>query len=309
MEVTKEILAKYANITDAQRKVRPTGEFIQEVLDRQLNGLHLSGIKLPFKEFDELFRLRKQEFSVLAGINGAGKSMFAGQCMINAIDQGYRCLSISLEMSPVSQVARMIRQCSLQKNPSTDAVLSFTRWTHENLYFYDQHGSVDGRTLLSVIRYAKEIHKVDFVLVDSLMTLSMASDDWQAQKEVVCSLANIARNLDVHVMLVAHARKGQSIKDRLDKWSVAGSADITNRADNVIILGRLYEMDGADAYMSLAKARHFDGAEMDLDLRFDMESLNYYIHGQYPQQYGMINSGDVEPKDGITGELYQAGLI
>ena len=48
---------------------------------------------------------------------------------------------------------------------------------------------------------------------------------------------------------------------------------------------------------------------MDLDLRFDMESLNYYIHGQYPQQYGMINSGDVEPKDGITGELYQAGLI
>ena len=68
-------------------------------------------------------------------------------------------------------------------------------------------------------------------------------------------------------------------------------------------------MDGADAYMSMAKARHFDGAEMDLDLRFDMDSLNYYIHGQYPQQYGMINSGDVEPKDGITGELYQAGLI
>ena len=309
MEITKEDLQKYSKITDAQRKVRPTGEFIQEVLDRQLNGLNYSGIKLPFKEFDDLFRLRKQEFTVLAGINGAGKSMFAGQCMINAIDQGYKCLSISLEMSPVSQVARMVRQCSLQKNPSMDAILSFSRWTHQNMFFYDQHGSVDGRTLLSVIRYAKEVHKVDFVLVDSLMTLSMASDDWQAQKEVVCSLANIARNLDVHVMLVAHARKGNSIKDRLDKWSVAGSADITNRADNVIILGRLYEMDGAAAYMSLAKARHFDGAEMDMDLRFDMDSLNYYIHGQYPQQYGMINSGDVEPKDGITGELHQAGLM
>ncbi len=78
MEITKEDLQKYSKITDAQRKVRPTGEFIQEGLDRQMNGLNYSGIKLPFKEFDELFRLRKQEFTVLAGINGAGKSMFAG---------------------------------------------------------------------------------------------------------------------------------------------------------------------------------------------------------------------------------------
>ena len=65
----------------------------------------------------------------------------------------------------------------------------------------------------------------------------------------------------------------------MDKWSIAGSADITNRADNVIIMGRLYEMDGADAYLSLAKARHFDGAEMDLDLKLDMASMNYYHDG------------------------------
>jgi hypothetical protein len=88
---------------------------------------------------------------------------------------------------------------------------------------------------------------------------------------------------------------------------VAGSADITNRADNVIILGRLFEMDGADAYMSLAKARHFDGAEMDIDLRFDMESLNFYLNGVYPQQIGM-QMDKVGPTAGPTGELHSVGL-
>jgi hypothetical protein len=107
---------------------------------------------------------------------------------------------------------------------------------------------------------------------------------------------------------VTHARKGNSIKDRLDKWSVAGSADITNRADNVIIMGRLYEMDGADAYLSLAKARHFDGAEMDIDLKFDMGSLNYYMSGTMPQQTGMDVIGKAEPTDGIHGNLNMAGL-
>ena len=307
MDLSKDDIKKYSRISDAQMKVRDTSYFVGDVLDRFLNGTHYTGIKLPFPQFDELFRLRDGELTVLAGINGAGKSMFAGQCMIHAMEQGYKCLSISLEMSPSSQVARMVRQCSVQKLPSQDSVLSFAAWSSENLFFYDQHGSMDGRTLMSVIRYAKEVHDIDFVLVDSLMTLAMASDDWNGQKDIVCSLANCARNLDLHVMLVTHARKGNSIKDRLDKWSVAGSADITNRADNVIILGRLFEMDGADAYMSLAKARHFDGAEMDVDLRFDMDSLNFYLNGVYPQQIGMHMEKE-GPTAGPTGELHSVGL-
>jgi len=301
--IDQEELKKYGRISDAQRNIRESGEFIDDVLDRFLNGTHLTGIKLPFRLFENVFRLREQETTVLAGINGAGKSLFAGQVMLHAIEQGYPCLSISLEMSPQSQVARMVRQATLQATPSMDGVLEFAKWCKGNLYFYDQHGSVDPNTLNSVIRYSVAEYGVKFILVDSLMTMSFASDDWNSQKAVVCSLANAARNLDVHIMLVCHARKGNSIKDRLDKWSVAGSSDITNRADNVIILGREYEKDGADAYMSLCKARHWDGAEMDLDLVFDMPSLNYYVHDEFPKQF----CDSVKP-DGVVGELDRAAL-
>ena len=297
MQVTNEDLKPYRHIDDPNRMIRGSVDFVPDVLDRFLNGTHYSGIKLPFRQFDDLFRLREQEVTVLAGINGAGKSMLGGQIMLSAVEQGFKCLSVSMEMSPQSQIARMIRQCSLNKYPGQEEVLSWTRWQNEKIFFYDQRGTVTGDTLIALIKFAKENHDVDFVLVDSLMTLSYASDDYNGQKQIICGLANVAKELDIHIMLVAHARKGQSIKDRLDKWSVAGAADITNRADNVIILGRLYEMDGADAYMSLAKARHFDGAEMDIDLKFDMNSLNYHMSGGELRQLGMEQMNNAELKE------------
>ena len=192
--------------------------------------------------------------------------------------------------------------------PSMDAALDFAKWSGESLWFYDQYGSVNPRTLFSIIRYAIDVHAVDFVLVDSLMTLSTASDDWNGQKDVICGLAGAARGLDTHIMLVAHARKGASVKDRLDKWSVAGSADLTNRADNVFLLGRTFETDPhqPDAYLSLCKARNFDGAEMDVDLWLDMASMNYYRESELPTQLGM--GGSVRPEGGVVGELEAVGL-
>ena len=310
-----ETLRKYEKITDAERKVRSASdpEYLKEVMEYYLNGEKLKGIKLPDclggnSILKDKFRFAAGELSLLAGINGAGKSLLASQLMNSAVDQGYRCLSISLEMSPRQQLARILRQCSLMATPSMDAALDFAKWSGESLWFYDQYGSVNPRTLFSIIRYAIDVHAVDFVLVDSLMTLSTASDDWNGQKDVICGLAGAARGLDTHVMLVAHARKGASVKDRLDKWSVAGSADLTNRADNVFLLGRTFETDPhqPDAYLSLCKARNFDGAEMEIDLWLDMASMNYYRDSELPTQLGM--GDNVRPEGGVVGELEAAGL-
>ena len=303
MEITEKDLKRYENVGSVERKVRPSNDFTSEVFDFFYNEEQLQGVKLPFKQFDNKFRMRGEEMTILAGINGAGKSLFASQCLLSAMDQGHKCLSISLEMSPKAQLARMWRQASLQHKPDMEAGLQFTKWANNKLWFYDQHGTVSPRVLLSVIRYAYDKLGIDVILVDSLMTMSMNSDDWNGQKQVVQGLANTARHLGVHVMLVCHARKGQSVKDRLDKWSVAGSADITNRADNVIILGRVFDDPEIDAYLSLCKARHFDGAEMEMDLKLDLASMNYYHDGQLPK--AILGT---PPKGGIMGELDRVAL-
>ena len=45
MLIEKQELKPYERITDAQRKIREGGDFIDEVLDRFLNGTHMTGIK------------------------------------------------------------------------------------------------------------------------------------------------------------------------------------------------------------------------------------------------------------------------
>ena len=310
MRIDEERLKPYRKMTDAQRNIRSAGdpEFTQQVLDHYMLGENLKGIELPFGAYKHRFRLKPEELTVLGGINGAGKSLLASQMILNAGEQGYKSLSISMEMSPKAQLARMNRQASLQAEPVLDTIVEFSQWAKDKIYFYDQHGSVDPNTLVSIIRYSADNYGIKLVLVDSLMTMSMASDDWNGQKAVVNALANCARNLDVHVILVAHAKKGEKITDKLDKWSIAGSADITNRADNVILFSRSFNHDPheSDAHFDLCKARHYDNAEHSIDLNLCMASLNYFQKDSLPKAIGVPI--ETKPIGGIMGELDRVAL-
>jgi twinkle protein len=255
-------------------------------MDFYLSGEKISGIRLPWSILDNKFRLREEEVTLLSGINGSGKSLLASQWILGAMTQGYKCLSVSLEMSPKSQLARMWRQASLKVEPTIDFGLGFNYWTRGKLWFLDQQGSVDLTTLIAVIRWASEHCGTNFVLVDSLMTLAIPSDDYNGQKQCICALASVARELGIHVLLVTHARKGVSVKDRLDRWSIRGAGELADRADNIFLLGRTFETDymTPDAYLTLAKARHFDGAECDIDLWLDHASMNYHMANEEPQK-------------------------
>ena len=309
-------LKKYARISEADRKLRPASdpEYIKEVMDYYLNGANLSGIKLPDclggdSLFKEKFRLAPGETSVVCGINGSGKSLLANMLVLSAGSQNYRCLIISPEMSPRASISRMIRQSSLQSSPTLDAALDWAKWSDERIWLYDQYGSVNPGTIYAVMQYAVHEKLIDLVVIDSLMTVGgVASDDWNGQKDFMCGIANAARGLNIHVVLITHARKSGSDTDRLTRWSISGSADISNRADNIFLLGRTFEQDPhqPDAYLHLCKARNFDGAEMELDLWLDHASMNYHRDSELPSQIGM--GDNVKPIGGVVGRLHDAGL-
>ena len=86
--LTPEILAPYLKI-ESEHSIRPANEFTKEVLDHYLLGDEMVGYKLPWPMFDETFRLRGGECSILAGINSSGKSLALGQvalqCMVQAV--------------------------------------------------------------------------------------------------------------------------------------------------------------------------------------------------------------------------------
>ena len=109
------------------------------------------------------------------------------------------------------------------------------------------------------------------------MTISgIRHDDYTAQTDVVNRLADIARDLECHIILVAHARKSFSIKDKIDRFSVRGAGQLTDRVDNVILLQRNYpdNPEDPDVALTISKARHWDMAECEIDLWMDMASMN-----------------------------------
>jgi len=287
--LTPEILAPYLKI-ESEHSIRAANEFTKEVLDHYLLGDEMLGYKLPWPMFDETFRLRSGECSILAGINSSGKSLALGQIALQCIIQGARVLSVSLEMSPRSQLIRLWRQSSVNMKPDLDFGLAFNEWCRDKLYFFDKEGSMDMDTLEAGVRYAIDNYDTDLILVDSLMTISgIRNDDYTAQKEVVCRIADLSRDLECHIILVAHARKSFSIRDRIDRFSIRGAGELSDRVDNVLLLQRYYseDTDGADVNFAISKARHWDMAEGEVDLWMDLESLNLLMKNQEAVQIKM----------------------
>ena len=261
---------------EQERSIKPANEFTKEVLDHYLVGEQVKGVALPWGD-PSTFRLRDGECSIVGGINSSGKSLVCGQILLKAMESGERCLSCSLEMSPKSQLARMWRQASLDRQPDLDFGLMFNAWAKDRLYFFDKQGSVDLDTLMAVIRYSIDHYDTRMILVDSLMTIGgIANDDYTAQKNVVCRLTDACRELECHIILVCHARKTMSVRDKIDRFSIRGAGELTDRVDNVILLGRYYSEnpEDPDSYLSISKARHCDMAEAEFDLHLHMESLN-----------------------------------
>ena len=287
--ITSEMLAPYLQV-EVDRSVKSANEFTKDVLDHYILGDEIDGVMLPWGILDDKFRFRCGECSILAGINSSGKSLLAGQFMLEAMTQGERCLSVSLEMSPRSQLIRLWRQASMEVKPSIDFGLMFSAWSRERLYFFDKRGSVDLNTLMAVIRYSLDHFETRFILVDSLMTIGgVANDDYNAQKQVAAMIAETARDLDCHILLVAHARKSMSIKDKIDRFSIRGAGELADIVDNVLLLQRYYpdDPDDADAYLSVSKARHWDMAECDIDLFLDPPSLQLYTSTHPPKKLVM----------------------
>ena len=121
-------------------------------------------------------------------------------------------------------------------NPVLDKI---NAWYRGRAYIYDNNAVDDElESLTETIEQVVRQYGVKLVCVDNLMTAMDAgiSDNlYQAQSEFVRRLKKIAVKYDIAVVLVAHPRKS---KEGFTNDDVAGSGDITNRVDSVLVYSR-----------------------------------------------------------------------
>jgi len=272
-------------------KIRRAKDYSGEIMDyfnEDVNG----GRSLPFSKFDNLFRVRNHEVSIVTGYSGHGKSAWLNFVILHFLKE-YKCLIGSFEMQPRATLGRMLQQTG-NAIPEQLAVDQFLNKVNENLLIYDSEGETTPEKVMHVIYYAKEKLGVEIFIIDSLTKVGINSDDYNKQKDFVNKLCVCARDLGVHIFLVAHSRKTMSEHQQASKFDVMGSSDITNLCDNVISVFRnkskeqdLVKLDDKtpeeieaiknkyDCFVQVSKQRHGVGWEGNVGLYFKPETFQY----------------------------------
>lgn len=254
-----DILRKYG--TGAVRKAvenaqAPPVSHVKELADVQAVDIYkLPRIQTGIPELDRIIGgLFFGQVVLLTGKRGEGKSTFMSQLLVEALHQGYGVFAYSGELADYHFKRWLDFQAAGPDNITTDLDMfdderyhitnpvldKINAWYRGRAYIYDNN-AVDGNELENLTDTIEQVvrqYGVKLVCVDNLMTAMDAgiSDNlYQAQSEFVRRLKKIAVKYDIAVVLVAHPRKS---KEGFTNDDVAGSGDITNRVDSVLVYSR-----------------------------------------------------------------------
>lgn len=234
--------AAYLDETECATKVVPASEYEGEVL-ALLNRSPAArlGRMMPWANTHDKIEFRSHEVSLWTGYNGDGKSLMLGQIMLSLMAQGARCCIASMEMAPARTLFRMCRQSGTTKDLDGDYIRQFHGYTNGKLWLYNHRGTVDTKAIAGAIRYAADKLDIKHFVVDSLMKCGIAEDGagaLTAQKNFLDLICTIAHDTGIHIHLVAHAKKPEDDHSIPGKYAIAGSAMISNQADNVFSVWR-----------------------------------------------------------------------
>lgn len=235
-----------------QQVIADKGEKFYRMAEiERLDRRNLITIPSGINEIDRrIVGFNKGEISVWSGNNGSGKSTILSQMSLHAATKGFKGIIYSGELKPQRvkdwlhlQAAgrQYVKEGKFEGSyfvPQNHSDL-IDIWLSEYLFIYNNKYGNTFTQLLADIEEKVKQSEIDYIILDNLMSLDLDFEDntqFEKQKRFIVSLADFARDYNVHIHLVAHPRKSTGF---LRKTDISGSADLTNRPDNVFIVHRV----------------------------------------------------------------------
>lgn len=156
-------------------------------------------------------RLRPGETTLWTGHNGHGKSTALLHCiahLMHAHNEG--AIIASMEAPPRKSayiLCRQIHGCDIKQPEVFERVYSALQ---DRAWTYDFMGNAPWKDVIETFRYAWRRYGMTQFVIDSLMTCSIDTDDYNEQSRFIGALAEFADECQGHVHVVAHARKDRS---------------------------------------------------------------------------------------------------
>lgn len=288
----------------------------------------LVSIQTGIKKLDsKIIGLNKGEVSCISGLRGSGKSSIISQITLDTIQQGYRVALFSGELVESKVLSWMQLQASGKQYAKPTKYENYfyvedkikkkiNKWLGDNLYIYNNRKGNNAQSILNNIESCIKSNKVDVVVLDNLMSMSLSSlagDKYEKQTVFILELMEFAKIHDVHILFVAHPRKSIGF---LRTDDISGSGDLTNAVDNVFIVHRVNtdfinksrEMFGWKAdneiYQStnvieVCKNRDLGVQDYFVGLNYEIESKRFLNERYETKHYGWENEINEKLPEGL----------
>lgn len=212
---------------------------------------------------------------LISGKSGLGKSTFASQIVMNAVQQGYVAFAYSGELPNyifkswidfqiagpnhvIEQRGRFDETTYAISKKNQDIIRN---WYRDKIYLYDcSQVSDEVVDLIKIIKRVVVQYNARVILLDNLMTAMSESgtkgeNELEKQKNFVNALRNIGMMFNVLILLVAHKRKNSMGSETGD--DISGSANIYNLALMNISYDAEKDSDTNDRILRVTKNRYF----------------------------------------------------
>jgi twinkle protein len=250
------------------------------------------GYCVPYGKIGDKLFFRPAEMTLWSGAAGSGKSQIISDCIPHWIKQGSRICLASLEMKGEQTLRRLCKQAGGVDRPTASFIGRIMEWLDTGLLIYERVGKAGVPALLEVFDYARAKYGCDQFVIDSLMRLGIAQDDYNGQEKAVFQIVDWTIQHNVHLHLVAHSRKGEKGQGAPETEDIKGAMEIGANAFNILTVwrNRRHEeaIDAAETdairaelndkpgvMLNIAKQRNGD-FEGKIGLWFDQNTYRYH---------------------------------
>ncbi|UNF46755.1 toprim domain-containing protein [Bartonella krasnovii] len=213
------------------------------------------GYTVPYPKLEGKLHFRPAELTLWSGASGAGKSQLLSDCIPHWIAQNSRLCLASLEMKGEQSLRRLTKQTGGLEKPTKETIERILHFLDDGLILYEHVGKSSVDTLLDVFDYCRARYGCDQFIIDSLMRLGIVCDDYAGQEQAVYKMVDWAILNNVHIHLVAHARKGGLDKDIPGTEDIKGASEIGANAFNIITIWRNRSLEDKIFAASLAQEK------------------------------------------------------
>lgn len=261
------------------------------------------------------------EITILSGINGSGKSSWLDMVMINAVHRGFKVACWSGELTKENLKAWIYLPTAGKKysikDPNYDNVYTVDEkvepkidaWFDGKFYLFNNEYGNDFEQIISDMEEIIDACHTSLLVLDNMMALNIdgnKGDKNEKQKEFILRIVALAKRKQVHIIVVMHPRKEMG-NTFLRKESISGSGDLSNAAQNILIIHRVGEdfvkragdffgkqklekYTEYDNVLECCKNRSFGVADYLVGMYFEPESKRFknyqseYIHYGWEEQ-------------------------